>query len=114
MEARAMARTVRISPRKADRVLRLIRNQSVNRAEEILEFTDRPIAKEIKKILHSAAANARQKFEGLDADTLVVRMAVSGAGPTMKRRMPRAQRCATRILKRTSHITIVVGTKKAK
>ena len=63
MEARAMARTVRISPRKADRVLRLIRNQSVNRAEEILEFTDRPIAKEIKKILHSAAANARQKFE---------------------------------------------------
>lgn len=114
MEARAMARTVRISPRKADRVLRLIRNQSVNRAEEILEFTDRPIAKQIKKVLHSAAANAKQKFESLDEDTLIVTMAVSGAGPTMKRLMPRAQRRATRILKRTSHITIVVGTRKTK
>ncbi|MFN8547803.1 MAG: 50S ribosomal protein L22 [Candidatus Eisenbacteria bacterium] len=114
MEARAMARTVRISPRKADRVLRLIRNQSVNRAEEILEFTDRPIAKQIKKVLHSAAANAKQKFESLDEDNLIVTMAVSGAGPTMKRLMPRAQRRATRILKRTSHITIVVGTRKTK
>lgn len=111
MEARAVAKQVRISPRKADRVLRLIRNMPVNRAKEILAFTDRPIAKQIHKVLDSAAANATQKDERLDVDALVVKMAVSGAGPTMKRLLPRAQRRATPILKRTSHITIVVGTK---
>jgi large subunit ribosomal protein L22 len=111
MEARAVAKTVRISPRKADRVLRLIRNLPVGKAQEVLAFTTRPIAKHIGKVLKSAVANATQKDDKLDPDTLRVTMAVSGAGPTMKRLMPRAQRRATRILKRTSHITIVVGTK---
>ncbi len=112
MEAKAIAKMVRISPRKADRVLRLIRNLPVNRAEEVLAFTTRPIAKQISKVLRSAVANATQKQDGLDVDRLRVRMAVAGAGPTMKRMMPRAQRRATQILKRTSHITIIVGDSK--
>lgn len=111
MEARAIAKYIRISPRKADRVLRLIRNLPVGRAREVLAFTNRPIAKQIDKVLWSAASNALGKQEGLDPDLLRVKMAVSSAGPTMKRMLPRAQRRATQILKRMSHITIVVGTK---
>lgn len=111
MEAKAIARYIRISPRKADRVLALIRNLPVGKADELLAFTTRPVAKQIQKLLKSAVANATQKDDALDVDRLRVKMAVSSAGPTMKRLLPRAQRRATKILKRSSHITIVVGTK---
>lgn len=109
MQSRAVARYVRISPRKADAVLALIRGLEVSRAQEMLAFTTRPIAVEIGKVLKSAVANATQKDEDLDPETLKVKMAVAGAGPTMKRIEYRAHRRANRILKRTSHITIVVG-----
>lgn len=109
MEARAIAKHVRVSPRKADRVLRLIRGKQIDRAQEVLAFTTRPIARQISKILKSAVANATAKDEDLDVDTLRVKMAVADAGPTMKRVQPRAQRRANRILKRTSHIKIVVA-----
>lgn len=109
MEARAVSKHVRISPRKADQVLRLIRGLDVDQAQEVLSFTPRPIAKVIGKVLKSAVANAGNKEEDLDVETLRVKHAVAGAGPTLKRLMPRAQRRANRILKRTSHITIVVG-----
>lgn len=109
MQSRAQAKFVRISPRKADRVLRLIRGLNVSRAQEVLAFTTRPIARDIGKVLKSAVANAVHKDETLDPETLRVKMAVAGAGPTLKRIRPRAQHRANRILKRMSHITIVVG-----
>ena len=111
MEAKAKAKMVRISPRKADRVLRLIRGLDVSKAQEVLTFTTRPIAVDIGKLLKSAVANAVQKEPDLDVETLKVTTAVAGAGPIMKRIRPRAQRRAYRIRKRTSHITIVVGDK---
>ncbi len=109
MEARSIARYVRVSPRKADRVLRLIRGMQVDRAEEVLAFTPRPIAKQIGKVLKSAVANATRKEEKLKSDELFVKTAVAGAGPILKRFLPRAHGRATRFWKRTSHITIVVS-----
>lgn len=121
MEATAIARYVRVSPRKADRVLRLIRGLPVDRAQEVLAFTTRPIAKQISKVLKSAVANATHRPEK-DADKaarvavedLRVKVAVAGAAPTMKRFLPRAQGRATPILKRSAHITIVVEDRKKK
>jgi large subunit ribosomal protein L22 len=109
MESRAIARYVRVSPRKADRVLRLIRGMNVERAEEVLAFTPRPIARQINKVLKSAVANATKKEEKLKVEELYVKMAVSGAGPILKRFLPRAHGRATSFWKRTSHITIVVS-----
>lgn len=109
MKARAVARYVRVSPRKADRVLRTIRGLPVDKAQEVLAFTTRPIAKQIGKVLKSAVANAGGHEEKVAVEELRVEMAVAGAGPTMKRFLPRAQGRATPILKRSSHITIVVG-----
>jgi large subunit ribosomal protein L22 len=115
MEARAVAKYVRISPRKADRVLRLIRGLSVDKAQEVLTFTTRPIAKQIGKVLKSAVANVNNnKDEKVAVEDLRVKEAVAGAGPTMKRFLPRAQGRATPILKRSAHITIVVGDGKKK
>jgi large subunit ribosomal protein L22 len=110
MEARAVAKYVRVSPLKADRVLRLIRGLPVDRAQEVLAFTTRPIAKQISKVLKSAVANAtNRQEEKIPVEDLSVRMAVAGAAPTMKRFLPRAQGRATPLLKRSAHITIVVG-----
>jgi len=116
MEARAVARYVRISPRKADRVLRLIRGLTVDRAQEVLAFTERPIARQINKVLKSAVANATNRKDKDDekapkvaVEDLRVTEAVAGAAPTMKRFLPRAQGRATPLLKRSAHITITVG-----
>lgn len=109
MEARAVARYVRVSPTKADRVLRLIRGLPVDAAQETLALTTRPIARTISKVLKSAVANCGNSDEKVPVEDLRVKMAVAGAGPTMKRFLPRAQGRATPILKRSSHITIVVG-----
>ena len=116
MEAKAMAKYVRVSPRKADRVLRLIRGLPVDRAQEVLAFTTRPIAKQVSKILKSAVANTTHRQEKdeekgarVAVENLRVKTAVAGAAPTMKRFLPRAQGRATPILKRSAHITIVVG-----
>jgi large subunit ribosomal protein L22 len=115
MEARAIAKYVRVSPRKADRVLRLIRGLPVDRAQEVLVLTTRPIAKQVGKVLKSAVANATSRGEEkIPVEDLRVKMAVAGAGPTMKRFLPRAQGRATPILKRSAHITIVVGTEDKK
>ncbi len=110
MEARAIARYVRISPLKADRVLRLIRGQQVDRAQEILAFTSRPIAIKISKVLTSAVANATVIDEEVAVDRLFVKEAVANAAPSMKRIRPRAQGRANRILKRMAHIRITVAT----
>jgi large subunit ribosomal protein L22 len=108
MEARAVARFVRVSPLKTDRVLRLIRGQQVDKAQEILAFSKRPIAIKIGKILTSAVANATTTHEEIAVDRLYVKEAIADPGPTMKRIRPRAQGRANRILKRMTHIRIVV------
>jgi large subunit ribosomal protein L22 len=108
MEAKAQARYVRVSPRKARVVLDLIRGQQVERAREILSFSDRNIAEVIEKCLNSAVANAER--EGVKAENLLVRSTYANEGPTMKRIRPRSKGIAARILKRSSHITVIVGT----
>jgi large subunit ribosomal protein L22 len=108
MEARAIARFVRVSPTKADRVLRQIRGLQVERAQEILAYSPRPIAKQISKVLTSAVANATHREEPATIDLLYVKHAVADSGPTLKRIQPRAQGRAYRVLVRLSHITIVV------
>ncbi|MBD3162683.1 MAG: 50S ribosomal protein L22 [Candidatus Eisenbacteria bacterium] len=108
MEARSIARYVRVTPRKVDQVLRLIRGMQVDRAQEVLGFTPRPIARQVSKVLKSAVANAAQKEEELNVESLYVKTAIAGAGPIFKRYLPRAHGRATRFWKRTSHITIVV------
>lgn len=108
MEARAITRYVRVSPRKARIVLDQIRGKNVVKAQETLRFTNRAVAEIIEKTLNSAVANAAQK--GLtNPDRLVVSACHADEGPTMKRIRPRAKGSASRIRKRTSHITIIVS-----
>ena len=109
MEARAQARYVRVSPRKARMVLNMIRGQEVERAREILAFSDRNISEVIEKCLNSAVANAER--EGVKAENLYVKTTYADEGPTMKRFRPRAKGSASRIRKRTSHITVIVATR---
>ena len=106
MEARAIARYVRISPRKADQVLGLIRGKQVEEARAgSSHFTPKNGARIAEKLLTSAVANARQpRGQGPRRGPRRALKAVAGAGPTMKRFLPRAQGRATPILKRTSHI----------
>ncbi len=115
MQARAMARNVGMSPRKMRMVMDLIRGRGVNEAYSILKFSKKAATNPIEKTLRSAVANAQQKAdqEGtfLDTDELVVREAYVNEGPTMKRFSPRAMGRATPIMKRTSHVTIIVDRK---
>ena len=107
MEARAQAKHVRVAPRKARLMVDLIRGKHVDEAESVLRFSPRAAAEVVGKVLHSAVANA-EKNHKLQPDTLFVSEAYVDEGPTMKRWKPRAMGRATRIDKRTSHITIVV------
>ena len=115
MQARAIARGVGISPRKMRMVMDLIRGRGVNEAYAILKFSKKGATRPIEKTLRSAVANATQKAdkEGtfLDADELVVREAYVNEGPVLKRFSPRAMGRATPILKRSSHVTIIVDRK---
>ena len=107
-EIRAVSRYVRMSPSKIRRVLRQIQGKTYSEALLILEFMPYASCAPIIKVLRSATANARNNF-GFDEKTLVVKSAFADQGPTMKRFRPRAQGRAYRILKATSHITIVMG-----
>ncbi|GGE20914.1 50S ribosomal protein L22 [Marinithermofilum abyssi] len=109
-EAKAVARYVRIAPRKARLVIDLIRGKSVAEALAILRYTPKAASPIIEKVLRSAIANAEHNNE-LDPQNLVVKTAVVDEGPTMKRFRPRAMGRASRINKRTSHITVVVAEK---
>ena len=108
MEAKAIARYVRVTPRKADQVLQLIRGKRVDQVTEILDFTPKHVARVIGKVVKSAVANAVAMEGKINVEELRVKQAVAGAGPTMKRFLPRAQGRATPLLKRTCHITVVV------
>jgi len=103
----ASARFVRISPMKARRVVDLVRGVPVGDALSILQFAPQSASETVYKVLESAIANA-ETTEGLNPETLVISKAMVDEGPTMKRWRPRAQGRATRINKRTSHITLVV------
>ncbi|HHV26600.1 50S ribosomal protein L22 [Anaerosalibacter bizertensis] len=107
MEARAIAKYIRISPLKVNYIAREIRGKNVDEALAILEFTPKKGARELQKVLNSAIANAENNF-GLDRDSLYVAEAYANDGPTMKRWRPRAQGRAYPILKRSSHIGVVV------
>jgi large subunit ribosomal protein L22 len=107
MEARAQARFIRVTPRKARRVVDLIRGLPAAEAQAVLRFAPQAASEPVGKVLASAIANAEHNFK-LDADTLVVSKAYVDEGPTLKRFRPRAQGRAYRINKRTSHITVIV------
>jgi large subunit ribosomal protein L22 len=108
MEARARARYIRVTPRKARRVVDLIRGLPASEAQAVLRFAPQAASEPVGKVLASAIANAEHNFK-LDTDGLVVSKAYVDEGPTLKRFRPRAQGRAYRINKRTSHITIVVS-----
>ncbi len=110
--ATARAMHVRVTPQKARRVVDLIRGKQATEAVAILRFAPQAASEPIRKVLESAIANARVKAdrasEAFDERTLVISSAYIDEGPTMKRFRPRAQGRASRINKRTSHITVVV------
>ncbi|MCG3729534.1 50S ribosomal protein L22 [Vibrio cincinnatiensis] len=108
MEAFAKHNFARISPQKARLVADQIRGKSVDQALELLTFSNKKAADLIKKVLESAIANAEHN-EGADIDDLCVAKIFVDEGPIMKRIMPRAKGRADRILKRSSHITVVVA-----
>jgi large subunit ribosomal protein L22 len=105
---RASVRHVRSSAYKAREVLDLIRGKSYGEAAEILDFSERSVAEPIKKVLDAAVANAEHN-DSLDAEELFVSACYADEGPTLKRWRPRARGRATRIRKRTCHITIIVS-----
>ena len=108
MEAKAIAKYVRMSPRKARLVANLIKGKDIQEAEAILRYTPNKAAKVIKKVLLSATANAENNLE-LDKSNLVVKSAIIDQGPSIKRIKPRAQGRADRMVHRTSHVTVVVA-----
>jgi large subunit ribosomal protein L22 len=112
-KARAVARYVRVAPRKARRVVDLVRGLPVDEALTTLEFAPFSAAEIVYKVIASAQANAENNL-GLDPESLLVSEIKVDEGPTMRRYRPRAHGRAYRINKRTSHITVVVESIQAK
>lgn len=108
MESRAIAKYVRVSPRKARLVAQNVQGLGVEAAMNLLRFTHNKPAAIIFEVMKSALANASQ-LGGVDVDAMVVKEVMVNEGPTWKRFMPRAQGRATRIRKRTSHITVILA-----
>ena len=109
-EAKAVAKYIRIAPRKLRIVINLIRGKSVNEAFAILKFTPKVGSEVIEKVLRSAVANAEHNFD-MNVDKLVFSIAFVGQGPTMKRTHPRSRGQVFKILKRSSHVTVAVSEK---
>lgn len=113
MEATAKARFVRVTPMKARRVVDLVRGKNAEEAVDVLRFAPQAASVPVLKVVQSALANAREgaRRDGqrLDESTLYISEAYVDEGPTLKRFRPRAQGRAGRVLKRTSHITVVVA-----
>lgn len=107
MEARAVGRYLRVTPRKARYVLDTVRGKSTREALATLEFLPNEAARYIRKIIESAIGNAENNY-AMDREALRIIRAYVDQGPTMKRVHPRARGRAFRILKRTSHITVVL------
>ncbi|MGO1562287.1 LSU ribosomal protein L22p (L17e) [Actinomycetales bacterium JB111] len=113
MEAKAQARFQRVTPMKARRIVDVVRGKGAEEAVDTLRFAPQAAAETVRKVVESAVANARviadRDGERFDAASLRIVEAYVDEGPTMKRFRPRAQGRAARILKRTSHITVVVS-----
>jgi large subunit ribosomal protein L22 len=107
METRAVAKYIRISPRKVRLVMDQLRGKRVEEALNLLNFAPQKSAYIVKKLINSAVANAEENTE-IDVDTLFVKTIYADEGPTLKRFRPRAMGRATRIRKRTSHITVIL------
>lgn len=110
METRAVAKFVRISPRKIRLVMDQVRGKQVGEALNMLSFAPQRGARILKKLVNSAIANAEQNT-GVDVDSLYILRVYADEGPTLKRWRPRAQGRATSIRKRTSHLTVVLNEK---
>lgn len=108
MQAKAVAKTIRIAPRKVRLVLDLIRGKEVGEAISILNLTNKRASPVVEKLIKSAVANAEHNYD-MDIDNLIISETYADEGPTLKRFRPRAQGRATKINKRTSHITVVVS-----
>ena len=107
MEAKAIAKYVRIAPRKVRIVIDLIRGKNVTEALAVLKNTPKVASEAIYKVLKSAIANAENNYD-MNSDALFVSAAFVDQGPTMKRIHPRSRGQAFKILKRSSHVTVVV------
>ena len=110
METSAVAKFVRISPRKIRLVMDQVRGKRVDEALNMLSFAPQKGALILKKLIDSAVANAEQN-SGVDVDSLFVKRVYADEGPTLKRFRPRAQGRATKIRKRSSHLTVVLDEK---
>jgi large subunit ribosomal protein L22 len=110
METRAVAKYVRISPRKIRLVMNQVRGKQVEEALNMLSFTPKRGARILKKLVNSAVANAEQNTD-VDVDSLYIMRVYADEGPTLKRWRPRAQGRATSIRKRTSHLTVILNEK---
>lgn len=110
MEARAISKHVRVTPRKVRMVIDLIRGKNVEEAYATLQYTKKAAAIPVLKTLRSAVSNAMQEEGGLGPEDLVIKEAYADDGVTWKRIQARAMGRAYRVRKRTSHITVVVGT----
>ena len=110
MEVKATSRFLRISPHKARLVADLVRGKDVDDALTILQFTPKKGSRLINKTVRSAVANA-ENTQMMDVDNLMIKTILVDEGPRLKRFQPRAMGRATRILKRTSHITVVLAEK---
>lgn len=113
MEYKAVHKYARTSAQKAREVVDMVRGRSVSDALSILQFTQRRAADMLRKVIESAIANAtyeaQRKREDIDPDTLIVKRAYVDEGPVLKRWRPRARGRAAPILKRTSHLTVVLA-----
>jgi large subunit ribosomal protein L22 len=107
MEIKAMAKYVRLSPRKARLVMDQLRGKKVEEALNVLNFAPQKSAYLVKKLINSAVANAEENSE-IDVDTLFIKRIYADEGPTLKRFRPRALGRASRIRKRTSHLTVIL------
>jgi large subunit ribosomal protein L22 len=110
MEVRAIAKGVRVSPRKVRPLIDMVRGKGVDEALNLLRFTPTPKARVVAKLVKSAAANAENNFQMSPRDLRIVEIFADEA-PTLKRYRPRSRGRASPILKRSSHITVVVGEK---
>ncbi len=109
MEVKAIAKYQRVSAQKARLVADLVRGKNVEDALNLLRFTQKKSAGLIYKVVHSAMSNAMNNSSGMDVDSMYVKEVLVNEGPTWKRFMPRSQGRANSILKRTSHITVVLS-----
>ncbi|MEE9613693.1 MAG: 50S ribosomal protein L22 [Thermodesulfobacteriota bacterium] len=111
METRAIAKYVKVSPQKARLVVDQIRGKRVDEALSVLDLSNKAVARDVRKVLKSAVANAENN-DKLEGDRLFIKAACVDKGPTVKRMRPRAMGRANVIRKRSSHITIVLGERK--